>query len=200
MQERIDFVRFDSHGWSSGRSDAIITIYRVLMGLVDIVPSDTYFDRFTNRIRIGVLKIFGAKIGDNVIMRPCYIAYPWNVSIGNNVWIGFDVQIFSYVPIVIGDNVCVSQQAFLSSGGHDMRAPGFDLLTGPIAISDGVWIGARAVINPGITINEAAVVLPCSVVTKSLDAYSVYGGVPAKFIKAREVATNRHKDNATPIH
>lgn len=200
MQEKIDFNKFDSLGWSPGRGAAVITIYRWLMKLVDFVPSDTYFDKFTNRMRIGVLRIFGAKIGDNVIVRPCYIAYPWNVSIGNNVWIGFDVQIFSYVSIVIGDNVCISQQAFLSSGGHDIRAPGFDLSTEPIVISDGVWIGTRAIINPGVIINEATVVLSCSVVTKNLDAYGVYGGVPAKLIKVREVATNRCKNNETSFY
>ena len=195
MQKRIDFNQFDSLGWSAGRSVAVITIYRVLMKLVDFWPSDTYFDKFTNRMRVGVLRIFGAKIGDNVIIRQCYIAYPWNVNIGNNVWIGFDVQIFSYVPILIGNNVCISQQAFLSSGGHDMSAPGFNLTTGPITISDGVWIGTRAVINPGVAIDEAAVVLPCSVVTKNLDAFSVYGGIPAKFVKVREVEITRRKEN-----
>lgn len=187
MQVRIDLRKFNSHGWLPGRSIASITAYRVLMKMVDFLPSDTYFDKFTNRLRISVLRRFGAQIGHGVIMRPCYIAYPWNLVIGNNVWIGFDVQIFSYVPIVVGDNVCISQQAFLSSGGHDMYSDGFDLQTAPITISEGVWIGTRAVVNPGVMIGEGSVVLPCSVVAKNLDTYSVYGGIPAKYIKPREI-------------
>lgn len=200
MQERIDFRQFKTHGWSSGRSIVIVTIYRVLIKLVDLVPSDTYFDKFTNPIRIAVLRLFGAKIGNEVIIRPSYISYPWNLSIGSNVWIGFDVQIYSYVSIEIGNNVCISQQAFLSSGGHDMQAPGFDLITGPIVISDGAWIGTRAVINPGVRIEEAAVVLPCGVVTKKLDAYSVYGGIPAEFIRFRKVIMKNHKNHEVPIY
>ena len=55
-------------------------------------------------------------------------------------------------------------------------------------IGDGVWIGARAIILPGVTIGEGAVVAAGAVVTKDVDPWAVVGGNPAKFIKKRELS------------
>lgn len=56
-----------------------------------------------------------------------------------------------------------------------------------ITIGDGVWLGARAIILPGVTIGEGAVVAAGAVVTKDVEPWAVVGGNPAKFIKKREL-------------
>ena len=56
----------------------------------------------------------------------------------------------------------------------------------PVIIGSDVWIGARSIILPGVTIGEGSVIAAGSVVTKSVDKYSVVGGNPAKLIKYRE--------------
>jgi putative colanic acid biosynthesis acetyltransferase WcaF len=54
-------------------------------------------------------------------------------------------------PNTLGDRVCISQGAYLCTGNHDFRSPGFDLRLGPIAIGSDTWIAARAVLTPGPT-------------------------------------------------
>ena len=70
------------------------------------------------------------------------------------------------------------------------------LVTAPITICDGVWIGARAIILPGVTIGEGAVVAAGAVVTKDVEPFTVVGGNPAKFIKHRNFTPQCSDDNA----
>ncbi len=139
-------------------------------------------------IKVSLLRLFGAKIGTNVMIKPCVnIKYPWNLTIANNTWIGENVWIDSLVMITIGSNVCLSQGAVLISGSHNYKKKTFDLITGSIILEDGVWIGALAVINQGITIASHAVLTTGSVATKNMDAYAIYQGNPAVKIRQRNI-------------
>jgi putative colanic acid biosynthesis acetyltransferase WcaF len=89
--------------------------------------------------------------------------------------------------INIGSNVCISQGAVLITGSHNYKKTTFDLITGSIILEDGVWIGALAVVNPGITVASHAVLTTGSVATKNLEAYSIYQGHPAVKIRSRIV-------------
>lgn len=133
-----------------------------------------------------ILRLFGANIGKEVEIKPgVNIKYPWRLTIGNEVWIGENVWIDSLVPVIIGNNVCISQGAVLLTGSHNYKKASFDLLTGGIIIEDGVWIGAGAIINFGITAASHSVLTSGSVATKNLDAYSIYQGNPAVKIRDR---------------
>jgi len=122
------------------------------------------------------------------MIKPCVnIKYPWNLTVGNNTWIGENVWIDSLVMITIGCNVCLSQGAVLITGSHNYKKPSFDLVTGSIILEDGVWIGALAVVNQGITVASHAVLTTGSVATKNLEAYSIYQGNPAVKIRPRVV-------------
>jgi len=138
--------------------------------------------------KVFLLRMFGAKIGKNVTIKPCVnIKYPWLLTVGNNTWIGENVWIDSLVMITIGSNVCLSQGAVLLTGSHNYKKNTFDLITGNVILEDGVWIGALAVVNQGITIGSHAVLTTGSVATKNLDPYSVYQGNPAIKIRTRVV-------------
>jgi acetyltransferase-like isoleucine patch superfamily enzyme len=63
----------------------------------------------------------------------------------------------------------------------------FDLITKPITIKDNVWIATGAMVLPGVTIGEGAVVAAGAVVTKDVDDWMVVGGNPAKVIKKRVI-------------
>jgi putative colanic acid biosynthesis acetyltransferase WcaF len=135
-----------------------------------------------------LLRLFGAKVGSEVEIKPCVnIKYPWWLIIGNEVWIGENVWIDSLVPITIGNNVCISQGAVLLTGNHNYKKPSFDLITSGITLEDGVWIGACSIINPGITAASHSVLSSGSVATKNLEAYSVYQGNPAVKIRSRVI-------------
>ena len=140
-------------------------------------------------IKKSLLKLFGAKVGKNVTMKPnINIKYPWNLEIGDNVWLGEELWIDSLGKVKTGDNCCLSQGAMLLSGNHDYKKPSFDLIVKDIILEEGVWIGAKSVVCGGVTCYSHSVLSVNSVATKSLDAYGIYQGNPAQLIRQREIA------------
>jgi putative colanic acid biosynthesis acetyltransferase WcaF len=136
-----------------------------------------------------VLRLFGAKIGRQVEIKPnVNIKYPWHLVIGNEVWIGENVWIDNLVPVIIGNNICISQGAVLLTGSHNYKKSSFDLLTGGIIIEDGAWIGACAIVNMSVTVASHAVLTSGSVANKDLEPYSVYQGNPAMKIRPRVIS------------
>jgi len=137
-------------------------------------------------LKIALLRLFGAKIGQQVEIKPnVNIKYPWNLTIADEVWIGEDVWIDSLVMVTIGSNVCISQGTMILTGSHNYKKTSFNLITGEVVFEDGVWIGAKAVVNQGITIGSHAVLTTGSIATKNLEPYSIYQGNPATKIRQR---------------
>jgi putative colanic acid biosynthesis acetyltransferase WcaF len=132
------------------------------------------------------LILFGAKIGKHVLIRPgVKVTYPWNLAIGDYVWIGDDVTLYSVAEISIGSHSVLSQEAYLCAGTHDYRDVSFRFVSGPIRIAGECWIGARAFIGPAVEVGHAAVIGAGSIVLKSVDAETVVAGNPAKSIGKR---------------
>jgi len=139
--------------------------------------------------RVFFLRLFGAKIGKGVTIKPgVNVKYPWHLSIGDNTWIGENAWIDCLVPVKVGNNVCISQGAVLLTGSHDYKKTTFDLITAGFILEDGVWIGACAVVNFGVTAESHAVLTSGSVATKNLEAYAVYQGNPAVKVRDRVIA------------
>ena len=133
-----------------------------------------------------VLRLFGAKIGKGTLIKPrVNVKYPWNLIVGKNVWIGEQVWIDNLEQVNIGDNVCISQGAMLLCGNHNYKKVSFDLIVKPIVLEEGVWIGAKAIVCPGITCSSHALLTVNSVATTNLEPYSVYQGNPAIKMKDR---------------
>ena len=110
---------------------------------------------------------------------------PWNLRVGCAVAVDDEVYLYSVDKISIGSKVAISREAFICTASHDITKPSRPLVTAPITICDGVWIGARAIILPGVIIGEGAVVAAGAVVTKDVEPWTVVGGNPAKFITNR---------------
>ena len=139
-------------------------------------------------IKVFLLRTFGAKIGKNVVVKPnVNIKYPWNLTVGDNSWIGEKVWIDNLGKVTIGKNVCLSQGAFLLCGNHDYKKETFDLMVKEIILEDGVWIGAKAVVCPGVTCKSHSVLAVGSIATSDLESYSIYQGNPAVKIKVRVI-------------
>jgi len=135
-----------------------------------------------------VLKAFGAKIGRDVIVKQGVgIKYPWKLKIGDYSWIGEGVWIDNIVSVEIGSNVCISQGAYICTGNHDWSKKDFPLTAKAIVIEDGVWVGAKAIVCPGITLKNHSVITAGSVVTTDTEPYKIYQGNPAKPIKERKI-------------
>lgn len=139
--------------------------------------------------RVGLLRLFGAKIGPKThsIYSTAAIWAPWNLELGDNVALSQQTNIYAVDKITIGNNVVVSREAFLCTASHDIASPTMELTTAPITIGDNAWICARAIVLPGVTIGEGAVVGAGAVVSKDVEPWTVVGGNPARFIKKREL-------------
>jgi len=87
----------------------------------------------------------------------------------------------------MGSNCVVSAGAFVCTATHDITSPIFELVTRPVVMGDGVWVAGNAIVLPGVTLGEGAVVAAGAVVTKDVDAWTVVGGNPAKVLKRREL-------------
>lgn len=108
-----------------------------------------------------------------------------NLKIGKNSVINSNCRIDNRGDIIIGDNVSISENVIILTADHDMDSLDFKGRNKNVVIGDYVWIGTRAIILQGLTINSYSVVGAGSLLTKSIESYQVYGGIPAKFIKYR---------------
>ncbi len=135
-------------------------------------------------LRVGVLRLFGARVGRGTIIRNIHVKFPWNLTIGERCWIGERVWIHNQDQVVIGDDTVVSQETFITTGSHDY-ARTMDLLTEPVRIGDGVWLTTRCIVQMGVEVGNNAIVTPGSVVHRSLPGGGVYGGNPAVFLRDR---------------
>jgi acetyltransferase-like isoleucine patch superfamily enzyme len=109
-----------------------------------------------------------------------------DVTIGDNTRIGIHCTLIG--PVCIGDNVNLAQGITVTALNHNFadtsrRIDEQGISTNPVVIGDDVWIGANAVILPGVTIGRHVVVAAGAVVTKDVPSYCVVAGVPAKVIK-----------------
>lgn len=140
------------------------------------------------RWRAFLLRCFGAKIGKGCYILPdCRIWQPWKLELGDYSWLGQHVDCYAVDTVRIGAQCVISQDAFLCTASHDISSPIFELTTKSIVIEDQVWVGARAIILPGVTLHEGCVVAAGAVVTKDVPAWAVVGGNPARLIGKREV-------------
>ena len=141
---------------------------------------------YPNNIKVFILKLFGSKIGNKVVIKPWVkIKFPWMLTLGNAVWLGESVWIDNISEVKIGNNVCISQGALLITGNHNYSSKLFELNSKPIKIDDGVWICAKTIVIGGVTIHSHAVLAINSLASKDLKSYSIYSGNPAVYIKNR---------------
>ncbi len=133
-----------------------------------------------------LLKLFGAKIGQSVLIRPSVkITYPWKVSIGDYAWIGDDVVLYSLGEIEIGDNAVISQRSYLCAAGHDYKQPDFPIFDNKITIGSQAWLATDVFIAPGISIGRGTVVGARSSVFADMPEGMICYGSPAKAVKPR---------------
>ena len=141
-----------------------------------------------NNWRIFLLNLFGASIDVTcIIRRTVYIECPWNLTMGRNSCLGDRVIAYCLGKLTIGERVTVSQYAHLCAGSHDYTKKDLPLTRESITIDNDVWIASDAFVGPNVLIGEGAILGARAVTMKSLDAWTVYAGNPAKPVKSREI-------------
>lgn len=137
-------------------------------------------------VRHFLLGAFGAAVHRGAFVHPtCRIYAPRMLALGERSCLAAGVDCFCVDRIEIGDDVTVSQDAFLCTASHDIDRADRPLVTAPIRIGRGAWIFARATILPGVSVGEGAIVAACAVVTRDVPAYAVVAGNPARVVRQR---------------
>ena len=137
-------------------------------------------------LRRCLLRVAGVKVGRSVTYhRGIKLFCLGRLSIGDLSTVNYQCFIDARGGVDIGRNVNISHCVRIYTMGHDLDSPDACVVSRPVSIGDNAWIFPNVLIMPGVTVGEGAVVYPGSVVTKSLDAYGVYAGNPAKKIRDR---------------
>jgi putative colanic acid biosynthesis acetyltransferase WcaF len=161
---------------------------RLVWNISCLILFRPFGSRLFKKWRVLILKCFGAKIDwSSHIYSSVKIWAPWNLEIGKNSSLGPQVDCYNQGKITIGANTVISQKTYLCASTHDYTKRDFPLVLKPIQIGNGVWIAAGAFIGPQVRIGDYAVIAACAVVIKNVDANTIVGGNPAKFIKTRNL-------------
>lgn len=179
----IDLQRYDQSDYDRGRPGWLILLWWLVQAIA--FPLSPHF---LHTFRVGLLRLFGARIGQGVLIRPtARFTYPWKVEIGDYSWIGDDVVLYSLDQIVIGQHCVISQKSYLCTGSHDIHDSTFRLKTAPIHIGNGAWVAADCFVAPGVHIGANTVVGTRSTVTRDLPAQQVCWGTPCRPRQPRTV-------------
>jgi putative colanic acid biosynthesis acetyltransferase WcaF len=136
--------------------------------------------------RAFLLRLFGAKLGKNVRLRPSVrVNFPWKLSIGDNVWVGEDCVFYNLASISLGSNVALAHSVYLCTGLHDYTSVDFPIDAAPIIVEDQVWLTNDIFVGPGVTVGRGCVVGTRSSVLHDLPRGMVCYGSPAKPVKPR---------------
>lgn len=144
----------------------------------------------SGRLRAGLLHLNGATVGRGVNVRGnLQIQEGFGITIGDGVFINSGCLFDLSAPIVIGGGVQLAYQVALITGGHGIgpaESRAGEHRPASIHIGVGSWIGARAVILPGVRIGAGSVVAAGAVVTRDVPANTLVAGVPARVVRTLE--------------
>lgn len=115
------------------------------------------------------------------LRMPVTIYAAEHLEMGDQVDIGEFTHIRANGGVRIGSRVLIASHVVITSRAHPVALPRYGVVEdAPIAIEDDVWIGAGAIILPGVTVGRGAVVGAGAVVSRSIEPYTIVGGVPAR--------------------
>ncbi len=141
--------------------------------------------------RTELLKGLFGTTGKNIFVEPTFRCdYGYNIHVGENFYANFDCVILDVCEVQIGDNCFIAPGVHIYTATHPLHP--VERISGkefgkPVTIGDNVWIGGRAVINPGVKIGNNVVIASGAVVTKDVSDDVVVGGNPARIIKQIEI-------------
>lgn len=150
----------------------------------------------TQKKREIILRNLFGKCGENIwIESPFYCDYGYEIFVGDNVFINFNCTILDGSPVTIGNDVLIGPNVQIYSATHPIdwkiRSNGLEN-SKPVTIGNNVWIGGGVVICPGVSIGDRTTIGAGSVVTKDIPSDVVAAGNPCKIIKNIEYKTTEN--------
>jgi maltose O-acetyltransferase len=167
---------------------------RLRFALLIMAPLPIYVG---SRLRTLLLRMVGFQIGKgSMFFGPPILTGTGNIHerlmVGNECLISWGCYLDLQGMVQIGDRVGLSPQVAVITSMHGVGSPHNrvgQMEAQPVRIENGVWLGTRCTILPGVTIHEGAVIAAGAVVTKDVPAHTIAGGVPARVIKHLEEET-----------
>jgi maltose O-acetyltransferase len=150
--------------------------------VVNVVIASSWVPR---HVRRELYRALGFKIG-GASLSPHLTFKSNNVDIGDHVYINEGCSFDNRERVTIGDHVHVGPEVLFGTSTHEIgdatsRAAG--VVLAPLVVSSGCWIGARAVLLPGVKVGEGCIVAAGAVVTRDCLPHGLYAGVPARRIR-----------------
>lgn len=176
----MDLRKYNNAGFNRGASLAKQACWLVTGGVLmsSWLPGSGW--------RRSVLRLFGAKIGTDVVIKPgVRVKFPWRLSVGDYSWIGEDVWIDNLAEVCIGRHVCVSQGVYICTGSHDWSRQTFDLIVKPVVLSDHAWACAFSKLGPGAIMEEGSVLAMGCLGSGNLSAWSIHSNSLNNIVKPR---------------
>jgi acetyltransferase-like isoleucine patch superfamily enzyme len=134
--------------------------------------------------------VLGIRIGRDSALHMGLFVTGRAISVGDNVVINRGCYLDGRVGVRIADNVSVSPGVYIMSLEHDPDSPTFEARGAPVVVERNCWIGAKALILPGVTLGEGSIVGAGAVVTRSIAPNRIAVGVPAREIRDRRGAAH----------
>jgi putative colanic acid biosynthesis acetyltransferase WcaF len=133
-----------------------------------------------------LLRAFGCRItGSPFVAASAIVKMPWNLVLEDRACLGPGAEVYNLAPVTLGARCVVAQQAYLCAGTHDVTTWRLPLVVGEITIGPDAFIGARALVLPGVDVGAGAVIGAGAVVTKDMPAWTVCAGNPCAAIRPR---------------
>lgn len=136
----------------------------------------------------------GMKIGKgSIILMGAYVLDPWNITIGETVYINENCVLDGRGGIKISDNASVSLHTKIITGSHISSSESFEYSSESVSIGSNVWTGVASIVLPGVVLPHGVILAAGSVAIKGKKKYEenhIYSGVPATDIGERKGSAN----------
>ena len=138
--------------------------------------------------RNAILRRLFGRIGERFYIEPPFRCdYGSNIVIGGNFYANYDCVILDCALVTIGDNVLFGPGVHIYTAGHpahpEPRNAGIEYAA-PVTIGNSVWLGGRAIVTPGVTIGDNAVIGAGSVVTRDVPPWTIAAGNPCRVLRS----------------
>ncbi|GFF49848.1 putative acetyltransferase C18B11.09c [Aspergillus udagawae] len=153
--------------------------------------------------RLELLRRVVGRAGDGTFIEPPFLPdYGCNIIIGRDCFINWNLTVLDTSLIVIGDRVQIGTNVSIITAGHDtsiLSRRKFVEFGHPVFIEDDCWIGANAVILPGVRIGQGSTIGAGSIVTKDIPPFSVAVGTPCRVKRTIPSAEEEEQDETNPF-
>jgi acetyltransferase-like isoleucine patch superfamily enzyme len=164
-------------GLVRARSQLAVTKNVVTYGCVTFLGGWPHI-RIAGHLTIGD----GARLVSSDVRVRLDVAAEATMSIGANAFLNHGSAIHAERHVEIGDNVRIGEFAMISDTDYHEVHEGAGVRVAPVSIGNNVWIGRRAMVLPGVTIGDHAVIGAGAVVTRDVPSRSIATGVPARVV------------------